>query len=631
MFTRRHWGVVAAVFALVISSEAAAQQVDFGGNDQASIDIQNFQPSASPYSIFGVESATVSGHLVPSGGIVLHYAHEPLVLVTESGDEIAIIEQQLVGEAVAAIGLFDSAELGIAAPVYLINAGGVDNLSIDGATLGDIRLRGKYSILDSQKAPIGVGAYLQVGVPSGNDQAFTSSGTVSVRPGVIVDVRIDKLLLAGNLSTNLQEQQAFANLDVGSQFLFAFGAEYEVHERVSLGGELFGSSTFDDAFSKEEAPMEFLVGAKYKSKTGIQVHGGAGAGIVAGYGSPQFRTLLGLRYAQTDVDTDQDGILDRDDLCPDVKEDVDGFEDSDGCPDEDNDKDGYKDKEDSCPDQAEDFDEFDDADGCPDLDNDEDGFPDTVDKCPNKPGVEERQGCPNDDRDADGFSNADDLCPDEPEDKDNYQDEDGCPEPDNDLDGIMDDKDSCPLAAEDFDGWMDEDGCPEPDNDQDGVLDNDDKCPLEAGKPKFKGCPGKRKVVLLANEIKILDKVYFATGKAKIKRRSHGLLGEVADLLVKHPEIKKIEIQGHTDDQGNDRSNMKLSDARAKSVLDYLVAQGVEAERLTSRGFGESSPAVQIEGLNRRELKKARAANRRVEFRIVNMEMRTTVIEEAPE
>jgi outer membrane protein OmpA-like peptidoglycan-associated protein len=98
-------------------------------------------------------------------------------------------------------------------------------------------------------------------------------------------------------------------------------------------------------------------------------------------------------------DSDGDGIPDKDDQCPDVAEDIDGFEDTDGCPDNDNDGDGIADVYDDCPSMAEDFDGFQDDDGCADLDNDGDGILDADDQCPNA---------------AETFNN--------------YQDTDGCPD-----------------------------------------------------------------------------------------------------------------------------------------------------------------------------------------------------------
>ena len=92
-------------------------------------------------------------------------------------------------------------------------------------------------------------------------------------------------------------------------------------------------------------------------------------------------------------DMDGDGVPDNIDQCPRVPEDIDGFQDADGGPDDDNDNDGLTDKLDKCPNDPEDKDGFEDADGCPDPDNDKDGIPDVADKCPNEPGTPP-DGCP---------------------------------------------------------------------------------------------------------------------------------------------------------------------------------------------------------------------------------------------
>ncbi len=189
------------------------------------------------------------------------------------------------------------------------------------------------------------------------------------------------------------------------------------------------------------------------------------------------------------LDKDGDGILDRDDACPEKAEDFDEFEDADGCPDPDNDGDQILDPLDKCPNEAEDKDLFEDEDGCPDPDNDQDTVLDVQDKCPNTPGPVDNAGCPLDDRDGDGIPDKSDTCPDKPEDFDGDRDEDGCPDVDTDGDGLEDDVDKCPTEPEDKDQWEDEDGCPDPDNDKDGILDATDACPNDAGPLESKGCP----------------------------------------------------------------------------------------------------------------------------------------------
>ena len=122
--------------------------------------------------------------------------------------------------------------------------------------------------------------------------------------------------------------------------------------------------------------------------------------------------------------------------------------------------------------------------------------------------------------------------------------------------------------------------------------------------------PKKTKVMITKENIVILDKVNFETGSAIIEPRSFAVLNQVADVMKKYPRIKKIQIEGHTDDRGADTANQELSANRANAVMFYLTAQGVDAERMTAIGFGETQP------IETNATRKGRAANRRVELTV---------------
>ena len=245
-----------------------------------------------------------------------------------------------------------------------------------------------------------------------------------------------------------------------------------------------------------------------------------------------------------------------------------------------------------------------------DADRDGDGIPDRLDKCPleaeDVDGYMDQDGCPDPDNDNDEIPDRDDKCPNEPEDRDGFDDEDGCPDPDNDLDGIPDVKDKCPNEAEDRDGFEDEDGCPDPDNDKDGVPDENDKCPNEAGEPPD-GCPKNKRVRLTGEKIEISDKIFFATGKAKVLPRSFGLLNEVADVIKQNPTLR-IRVEGHTDSRGAKKKNTTLSQDRAEAVRLYLLGRGIPSERLESKGYGPDRPIAS------NKTNAGREQNRRVEF-----------------
>jgi outer membrane protein OmpA-like peptidoglycan-associated protein len=277
-----------------------------------------------------------------------------------------------------------------------------------------------------------------------------------------------------------------------------------------------------------------------------------------------------------DPDPDHDGVIGAADLCPTEP----GNGSPDGCPTHDKDGDGIPDDKDKCPEQAETINGYEDTDGCPDTIPDSDG---------------------------DGINDVQDLCKDQPEDKDGFMDEDGCPDPDNDNDGILDAKDKCPNVA----GPVENGGCPDTDADKDGVPDRLDNCPDEPGTAENHGCKAKQLVVITKDQLKILDQVHFATGTAKLAKTSDALLDNIARVMTAHMEIWKVKVEGYTDDVGKPDKNLKLSQDRAKAVVDYLVKHGVAPERLEAAGHGQDSPIGDNKSAAGRE------ANRRVEFNIV--------------
>lgn len=305
-------------------------------------------------------------------------------------------------------------------------------------------------------------------------------------------------------------------------------------------------------------------------------------------------------------DRDGDTVMDPDDACPDTP----GLPKLAGCPDRDGD--GIADGQDRCPDAPEDFDGNEDQDGCPENeDRDGDGLIDSEDHCPNDPGPVANHGCP--DKDGDKVLDKDDRCPEIPGPADNG----GCPYGDRDGDLILDKDDQCPDAPEDKDGFEDEDGCPEPDNDGDGIPDAADQCKnvpeTVNGVDDEDGCPDTKLELVEVNralgKIEIKQKVFFDTNKTTIKKISYRLLNEVAQAIMSSPGMEVL-VEGHTDSVGSNTSNLRLSQGRAESVREYLIAQGVPAERLTAIGFGEERP------LDSNRTKVGREANRRVEFTI---------------
>ena len=276
-----------------------------------------------------------------------------------------------------------------------------------------------------------------------------------------------------------------------------------------------------------------------------------------------FQHSVGLVFKFGGTDTDNDGIYDQDDACPEEA----GLEMFNGCPDSDND--GIQDSKYDCP-NTPGLAEF---NGCPDSDGD--GVVDKDDKCPNVAGLKSLMGCP----DADG-------------------------------DGVADGDDNCPNEA----GPAANNGCPWPDTDGDGVLDKDDKCPNEAGEVALDGCPRQAPTPAIMKTLNDYAKtILFDTGKSTIKDQSEEVLQNITAILKEYPN-SRFSIDGHTDSTGSASLNQKLSESRANAVIDFLVANGIDVSRLEGKGYGENSPIAD------NKTREGRRANRRVEVVLLKEE-----------
>ncbi|WP_291098523.1 MULTISPECIES: OmpA family protein [unclassified Flavobacterium] len=271
-----------------------------------------------------------------------------------------------------------------------------------------------------------------------------------------------------------------------------------------------------------------------------------------------FQHTVGLTFKFGGKDTDGDGIYDKDDACPDVF----GLKQFNGCPDTDG-----------------------------------DGIIDSLDACPTEFGLAALNGCP--DRDGDGIADKDDACPD----VFGLAALKGCP--DTDGDGIADKDDKCPTVA----GPRENAGCPWLDTDGDGVLDKDDKCPDVRGTIANYGCPEvTNEAILKLNEYG--KTVLFNSGKSTFKNETYPVLQSIAAILKEYP-YSKFLIEGHTDSDGSNAMNQTLSENRAAAVKNYLVENGIAADRLKSTGFGETKPIAT------NKTAKGKAMNRRVEISLI--------------
>lgn len=274
-----------------------------------------------------------------------------------------------------------------------------------------------------------------------------------------------------------------------------------------------------------------------------------------------FQHLAGFnfRFGGTQKDRDGDGVYDEKDECPGVP----GLRAFDGCPDTDND--GIEDSKDNCPTVAGTEETF----GCPDADGD--SITDEDDACPNIAGSQALKGCP--DTDSDGIADKHDKCPEVP----GFSQNNGCP-------------------------WIDKDG--------DSVSDKDDKCPEVPGSVANEGCPEIVEKIVELPSTRHIKTILFDTDKATIKPKFSTILTSVVRILSKNSNAS-FSVEGHADSVGNEAYNQRLSEARAMAVKEFLVKEGVEKSKLSTKGYGESRPVAT------NDTPAGREQNRRVEINMV--------------
>jgi len=524
--------------------------------------INRFDVSERGSDWFVGDSLDLRGKARPSIGFVLDYANKPLVLYTEEGVERAVIvKDQFYGHIGASLVIAERLRLAVNVPVALSTRGqSADYLdrtiaANSGTVLGDIRIGADLRLVGRYGGPATLALGAQVYVPSGQRTYFTGDGAVRLTPHLSLAGRIAIFQYALRAALNYRAQDVvLTDVPTGTEVQFAAAAGLSlVNHSLLIGPELWGSTVVvnNGAFLKETTPFELLFGVHYRPRN-FRFGVGVGPGLTRGVGTPELR-VVGMFEWSPSVDEDRDGdkIFDEVDACPDTP----------GVPNADPKK-----------------------HGCPPSDRDGDGFIDDVDACPDVPGVASndpgKNGCPiPGDRDNDGIVDEEDDCPDVPGVPSDIEGRNGCPILDSDGDGINDPQDACPTVP----------GPANPD-------------------PEKNGCPPAR---IEKDQIVITERVEFKTDSAELLGSSTGILTAVMNILKEHTELKRVLVEGHTDNVGGARYNKGLSERRARSVVKWLVEHGVEPHRLLDAGIGLERP------IDTNETSAGRQKNRRVEFHIL--------------
>lgn len=545
----------------------------------------------------------------------LDYALRPLV-VRRDGERVeSIIDHMLVAHLQAGVAIGSRFGVALSLPLVLLQDGPGTNMTggqlAPGGSFvpGDPRLQARVRVFgdadrDAISLHVGGQLFLGVGLSARVDNATDEAlrGRLQVTAaGRLGWLRWSLSLGAHLRPTVLAGLNGGAGAGAGSEALIVGGLQYvSRNNRFMVGPEFWLSSDFDHFVEYKYSQGELLVGARYIFGRNFGLGLGVGPGLSQGAGTPALRALLSVAYIPLEEepeaapgDRDRDGFLDPNDVCPDVPAGLHPDPHRDGCPSEDRDHDGVWDYEDLCPD-------------VPQGDH-----PDPS-----------RLGCPDEDTDGDGIFNAQDQCRDVPQGPHPDPARLGCPDTDTDHDGVFDAQDQCREVPQGLRPDPQRIGCPMPDRDGDLVPDSTDHCPDQRGSPSpdplRNGCPGD--VDITGGTLRILRPVFFATNRDTILPRSTPVLQAVAHALAELPTIRRVDIEGHTDDRGEDAANLDLSQRRAASVVRWLTEHGIDASRLESHGYGESRP------ITTNTTVQGRGTNRRVVFRIVDPPMPTDAI-----
>jgi len=452
--------------------------------------------------------------------------------------------------------------------------------------LGDIRFSARYLALPRHGEGLGAGVEAGVKLPTSTEGAYGGNRTMAFAPVLFADYMFDETLVAANVGYQVQGSDTIAGYDTGGGLRLALGARHGLLDNgLGVLGELVFGSSQEDFFGTTGTNLEGQLGADLCLAGSFRVFVAGGSGFLGGIGDPEWRFTGGLRKERCGRapvkprDSDGDGISDRDDDCPGIRG-IAGSTGSNGCP--------------------------------PDADRD--GLWDNVDACPKLPGVKQwdpkRSGCPPDE-DDDGIPDKDDACPKRAGVNSKLPAEHGCPA-DTDKDGIPDEEDACP----DKPGPKTEEqtsGCPVVgDTDGDGIKDDTDACPDVKGEAskdaRLNGCPPPK---VTKEKIEIAQRIEFEAGQAVLLEDSKPVLDGIARVILEHPEVAKVIVEGYTDNTNTAEFNLTLSQQRAQAVMDYLVHKGVEQERLEARGHGMAKPIAD------NSTDEGKKKNRRVEFKVI--------------
>jgi len=558
------------------------------------------------------------------GEATLEWAKAPLVRVWQEGDTTTRepLLDNVFGVALGGqYALHERVAVGLSAPLWVLSTG-IDGSN--GVSLGDLRVSVPVGLVIPSETGEGLGVAVvpQLDLPTGRATAWLGNGGLAAGGVLTASFGTGALFFAGDVGVMSASHVTVDNGVGGTHVQADVSAAYLLNNATALRVEgRFDPSLASNDVAFAGTPAELGFNVRHRAgEEGLALMGGTSMGLTRGAGAAQYRLFAGVSYTGAKSwikDSDGDGLMDPDDSCPLAPETVNSWKDTDGCPDE--------------------------------L-----AAIEIKVVSPDGPvaGATVRSG----DKvlgttDANGMLTLRELMPETSlslvgsgtllldnsavavtlHEGSQSATLELTPVPGTLVVRAIDAKTKAPLS-----GTLQFNAAGAPAESTFGT----DGAKIEVKRGKwsvFVGAEGYRLVPMeaviqsgetttlqvelhrslvkmQAEEIQILQQVNFAKASADILPVSDELLSEVATVLIANPQIHKVEVQGHTDSDGNDAYNLDLSQRRVDSVVEFLVNKGVERERLLAKGYGETKPMVP------NTTKANKAQNRRVQFIIVEQE-----------
>jgi hypothetical protein len=271
--------------------------------------LDRYSPSGGASDWFALESLDFAGHLRPSGGLTLDWADQPLAVRDSAGNEFgnSVVATQVFVHMGLSMMLLDRLRVGLNIPLAIHQNGNQQVVgdflfrSPDGASLGDIRLAGDIHLPRARWQYVRLAAGLELLVPTGKPNQYTSDGVVRVAPRLLAAGQWRKYVYAAKLAFqtrgSIPEAQRFA-IPLGHEVAGGLAVGVRPNEELVVGAELYAATVVTGGNYLRDAvtPLEVLFSARFRPTERFHLMLGVAPGITGAIGSPTMRLLGRVEY-----------------------------------------------------------------------------------------------------------------------------------------------------------------------------------------------------------------------------------------------------------------------------------------------------------------------------------------------